>query len=73
MKIKAVIFGATGMVGEGVPHETLKHANVESVLVIGRRSCNITHPKLKELLHKDFFDYSKIEERLRGYNPIKSS
>jgi len=68
MKIKAIIFGATGMVGEGVLHEALKQANVESVLVIGRRTCNITHPMLKELLHADFFDYSNIEERLRGYN-----
>ena len=55
------------MVGEGVLHETLKHANVESVLVIGRRTCNITHPKLTELLHDDFFDYSNIEKNLRGY------
>jgi uncharacterized protein YbjT (DUF2867 family) len=68
MKIKAVIFGATGMVGEGVLHEALKHPNVESVLVIGRKSCKVTHPKLTELLHNDFFDYSKIEDRLRGYN-----
>jgi uncharacterized protein YbjT (DUF2867 family) len=68
MKIKAIIFGATGMVGEGVLHETLKHPNVESVLVIGRRTCNITHHKLTELLHNDFFDYSNIEERLKGYN-----
>src|SRR3972149_3250451 len=68
MKIKAIIFGATGMVGEGVLHEALKQANVESVLVIGRRTCNITHPKLKELLHDDFFDYSNIEGHLRGYN-----
>ncbi len=68
MKIKAVIFGATGMVGEGVLHEALKHPNVESVLVIGRKPCNVAHPKLKELLHNDFFNYSKIEARLGGYN-----
>ena len=68
MMIKAIIFGATGMVGEGVLHETLKHAGVESVLVIGRRSCKVKHQKMKELLHNDFFDYSTIEEHLRGYN-----
>jgi len=68
MKIKAIIFGATGMVGEGVLHETLRHAGVESVLVIGRRSCKVKHQKLKELLLNDFFDYSTIEEHLRGYN-----
>ncbi len=67
MKIKAIIFGATGMVGEGVLHEALKHPDVESVLVIGKRSCKGQHAKLKELIHTDFFDYSSIEEQLKGY------
>jgi hypothetical protein len=68
MKIRAIIFGATGMVGEGVLHESLKHPDVESVLVIGRRSCNVKDEKLKELIHNDFFDYSSIREYLGGYN-----
>jgi uncharacterized protein YbjT (DUF2867 family) len=68
MKIKAIIFGATGMVGGGVLLKALHHKDVESVLVIGRRSCMITHDKLKELIHHDFFDYSTIEEHLKGYN-----
>jgi len=68
MKIRAIIFGATGMVGEGVLCEALKHTSVESVLVIGRKSCNTKHEKLKELIHVDFFDYSAIEDRLAGYN-----
>jgi uncharacterized protein YbjT (DUF2867 family) len=68
LKIKAIIFGASGMVGEGVLIKALRHKDVESVLVIGRRSCRITHDKLKELIHHDFFDYSTIEEHLKGYN-----
>lgn len=68
MKIKAVLFGATGMVGEGVLYKALDHVDVESVLVIGRRSCGVNHPKLKELLHSDFYDFSAIEEQLSGYN-----
>ena len=68
MKIRAILFGATGMVGEGVLLECLKHPDVDSVLVIGRRPCNIKHPKLKEILHHDFFDYSTIESQLKGYN-----
>ena len=56
------------MVGEGVLIKALRHKDVESVLVIGRRSCRITHDKLKELIHHDFFDYSTIEEHLKGYN-----
>ncbi|MGA9406490.1 MAG: NAD-dependent epimerase/dehydratase family protein [Bacteroidota bacterium] len=68
MKINAIIFGATGMVGEGVLHECLNHAEVESVLVIGRKSCNVKHQKLKELVRADFFDYTAIEEHLKGFN-----
>jgi len=68
MKIRVILFGATGMVGEGVLFECLKHPVVESVLVIGRRPCNVKHPKLNEILHHDFFDYSAIENRLQGYN-----
>ncbi len=68
MKIRAIVFGATGMVGEGVLHEALNHPDVESVIVIGRKSCDVKHQKLKELVHADFFNYSSIEEHLKGYN-----
>jgi uncharacterized protein YbjT (DUF2867 family) len=68
MKIKVIIFGATGMVGEGVLSEALNHNNIESVLVIGRRACLVKHPKLKEIIHHDFFDYSVLEEQLKGYH-----
>ncbi|HQU59868.1 MAG TPA: NAD-dependent epimerase/dehydratase family protein [Saprospiraceae bacterium] len=68
MKIKAIITGATGMVGEGVLHVALADPRVEKVLVINRRSCGVQHEKLKELLHKDFHDLSSIESQLSGYN-----
>ena len=68
MKIKAIITGATGMVGEGVLHESLHHPEIEQALVVGRRSCGTTHPKLKELLVPDFFDLSSIQNQLTGYN-----
>jgi uncharacterized protein YbjT (DUF2867 family) len=68
MAIKAIVFGATGMVGEGVLHEALMHPAVTSVLAIGRRPCLVVHPKLKEIVHGDFFQYSSLEEQLRGYN-----
>jgi uncharacterized protein YbjT (DUF2867 family) len=68
MKIKAVITGATGMVGEGVLHECLQHDAMEEVLVVGRRSCGVTHPKLKEVIVPDFFNLSAIENQLTGYN-----
>lgn len=68
MKIRAIITGATGMVGEGVLHECLLHPDVESVLSISRRPCGMQHAKLKEILHQDFSDYSAIEQELAGYN-----
>jgi len=43
MRIKTIVTGATGMVGEGVLHECLQHADVEEVLVIGRRSCGVAN------------------------------
>ena len=68
MKIKAIITGVTGMVGEGVLHECLLHPDVESVLVINRKPCGVKHEKLREIIHKDFFDLSTIENQLTGYN-----
>lgn len=68
MKIKAIITGATGMVGEGVLHECLQHPGVEQILVINRRPCGISHSKLKEIIHTDFFNLSAIEDQLQGYN-----
>jgi len=67
-KIKVIITGSTGMVGEGVLHECLNDDLVEQVLVINRRSCGVTHPKLKEVIHDNFFDISLIENQLIGYN-----
>jgi len=68
MKIKAIITGATGMVGEGVLQECLIHPEVEKVLVINRKSCGIAHPKLTEILHTNFYDLSPISDQLNGYN-----
>ena len=68
MKIKAIITGATGMVGEGVLHECLQHNDVEDILVVGRRSCGYTHLKLKEIVHGNLYDLSSIEDQLIGYD-----
>lgn len=68
MKIRAIITGTTGMVGEGVLHECLLSPDVEAVLVINRRPCGVTHPKLKEIIHADFFDFGPIRDQLSGYN-----
>lgn len=56
------------MVGEGVLYECLNHPDVESLLVINRRSISTNHPKLTEIVHNNFYDLSGIENRLSGYN-----
>ncbi|HEV8507212.1 MAG TPA: NAD-dependent epimerase/dehydratase family protein, partial [Chitinophagaceae bacterium] len=68
MKIKAILTGATGMVGEGVLHECLSHGDVEEVLVVGRRPCGVNHPKLKEIIVPNFFDLSSMESQVSRYN-----
>ncbi|MBK9388723.1 MAG: epimerase [Bacteroidetes bacterium] len=68
MKIKIIITGTTGMVGEGVLKECLTHPDVEKVLVINRKTCGITHPKLNEIIHNDFFDLSPIKDKLIDFN-----
>lgn len=68
IKIRAIITGATGMVGEGVLHECLLSDQVEQVLVINRKPCGVSDTKLKEIIHADFFDLSAIEDELTGYN-----
>ena len=67
-KIKAIITGVTGMVGEGVLLECLQNPAVESVLVLGRRTCGYQHPKLKEVVHADLYDIESIASQLAGYN-----
>jgi len=51
-----VIFGATGMVGKAVLLECLDDSRVERVLVVSRRPGDVSHPKLREIIHQDFFD-----------------
>jgi uncharacterized protein YbjT (DUF2867 family) len=68
MGFRAIITGATGMVGEGVLHECLQHPEVEKVLIINRKPLGLKHPKLEEIVHKDFFNLTDIEDRLEGYS-----
>jgi uncharacterized protein YbjT (DUF2867 family) len=66
--MKILLFGATGMVGQGVLRECLLDADVESVLAIGRSATGQMHEKLRELAHADFTDFSAIEGELAGYD-----
>jgi uncharacterized protein YbjT (DUF2867 family) len=64
--MKVVVFGASGMVGQGLLRECLLDAEIESVLVIGRSPTGRQDAKLREILHKDLFDLSSIEAELAG-------
>ncbi len=56
-----VIFGATGMVGKGVLLECLDDVRIKSVLLISRHPIDVSHPKLREVIHQNFFDFSDIQ------------
>jgi uncharacterized protein YbjT (DUF2867 family) len=68
MNIRVIITGATGMVGEGVLLECLAHPDVEQVLVVNRKPGGVSHPKLREIIHRDFFNLAAIVPDLAGYN-----
>jgi uncharacterized protein YbjT (DUF2867 family) len=67
-KIRAIITGATGMVGEGVLHECILNPQVEAILLVNRKPSGVEHPKVEELIVPDFFTLWKIEHHLYGYN-----
>jgi uncharacterized protein YbjT (DUF2867 family) len=64
--MRVILFGASGMVGQGVLRECLLDPEIASVLSIVRSSTGQQHPKLREIVHKDFFDFSPIESELSG-------
>jgi len=68
MSLNVIITGATGMVGEGVLLECLDNPAVSGVLVVGRRSCGMTHPKLTELIQNDLGALSPFRDKLTVYD-----
>jgi len=66
--MRVILFGATGMVGQGVLRECLLDSGIESVLAVGRSPTAQQHVKLHEILHDNFTDYSAIESQLTGYD-----
>lgn len=68
MKLNVIITGTTGMVGKGVLLECIDSPDVESILLINRSPVDVMHPKVKEIIHKDFFDLSSVRDQLTGYN-----
>jgi uncharacterized protein YbjT (DUF2867 family) len=66
--MKVILFGATGMVGQGVLRHCLLDPEVESVLSIGRKPSGVSHPKLRDLVRPDMFDFKVSAEELNGYD-----
>ena len=66
--MKVILFGATGMVGQGVLRECLLDASVERVLAVGRSPTGQTQAKLREIRHDNFLDFSPIAAQLTGYD-----
>lgn len=64
--MKVLLFGATGMIGQGVLRECLLDPRVAQIVSLVRRPTSQTHAKLKELVHTEFFDYGPIEADLSG-------
>lgn len=66
--MRVLIFGATGMVGQGVLRECLLDPDVELVQTIGRTATGESHPKLRDVVYQDLWNYSSIEDQLRGFD-----
>jgi hypothetical protein len=61
--VKAVIFGATGMIGKGVLLKCLDDPRVDQILLVSRNPIDISHPKIRELLHQHFFNFASIQSQ----------
>jgi uncharacterized protein YbjT (DUF2867 family) len=66
--MRVILFGASGMVGQGVLRECLLDPDVQAVLSIGRSATGQTHAKLRELAHADFTDFAPLAGELTGYD-----
>lgn len=64
--VKVIVFGATGMVGQAMLAECLRDPGITSVLVVGRTSVDVQDPKMREILHPDFFHFSSLTDDFVG-------
>lgn len=66
--MRAVMFGATGMIGQAVLREALLDPEIAAVLSVVRAATGVTHAKLTELVHADFGDFTGVAAELTGYD-----
>jgi uncharacterized protein YbjT (DUF2867 family) len=67
MPMKLLLFGATGMVGQGVLRQCLLDPNVEAIVTVGRTATGAHHPKLHEIVRQDLWNYADIAPDLSGF------
>jgi len=67
-KIKVIICGSTGMIGESVLDQCLKHDLIEKVLVINRKEIDVQHSKLEQIIISDLNNVSNIQDKLLGFD-----
>ncbi|GAA3588100.1 epimerase [Streptomyces osmaniensis] len=61
-----MVFGGSGLIGDGFLQESLQAPDVTEVVAVGRAPLSLTHPRLRQVLHADFLDFTAITEELRG-------
>jgi uncharacterized protein YbjT (DUF2867 family) len=66
--MRVLMFGATGMVGQGVLRECLVDEDIERITVVGRSPLNLQHAKLREVLHANMMSVDAIEPALRDHD-----
>jgi uncharacterized protein YbjT (DUF2867 family) len=66
--MRVLVFGATGMVGQGVLRECLRDSDVTQVVTVGRTPTGMRDEKLKEIVHADLADYAAVAEQLTGFD-----
>jgi uncharacterized protein YbjT (DUF2867 family) len=66
--VKVIVFGATGMVGQGVLRECLADPSIERVLVVGRTATGVVDGRLREIVRADLLDLSDLADELSGYD-----
>lgn len=66
--MKILLFGATGMVGQGVLRECLAASDVTQVTTVGRTRVAQDHPKLQQIVQANLTDLNALETQLQGFD-----
>jgi uncharacterized protein YbjT (DUF2867 family) len=66
--MKVLVFGATGMIGQGVLLECLKDPEVDVVVTVGRTATGAHDAKLREIVHQNMLDFAGMEDALAGFD-----